>query len=630
MKKQILLLATVFCALFTNAQTFVVDTVPGTLDTSSFTAKFVYDVNPDSTGLYFMQWATDALFTSPQTSSINPITHAVDSFTHPLSGLTSNTTYWIRMAAQTTNLPLLYSQSLTVKTLTAYYLPSLTVDSTVRLDSSHISVYYRCNTGNDTARVRAITAADQNFLFTLNPTPSQFRTAGQTSGVLTVTVPTNGYFYIKVDITNRKGTRPQTPATWTVAPFNYGSQQIIVAPVITNTTASETSITWYGIATNADSTYWLINTDSLQLTGNLPQGLGGPQHLLPAASNSFTKNVSAADTWYAVLVGQRGGVPHFSTVQGITSTAVPTASLVLTVLSSGVDTNSAVGNVVVNTNGHAGQLIVLLGTPTLAYSPASWVLASGTYTNVSLGVSATGLTPNTPYELQVVDIASGDTVGHSNVVSFTTDNVTVLPTAAGSIEVTGVQDQLLVSTVLTSRVQLSVSSENLPLTASLEVNVDWDSTNSTTPITFALPMFTTQTTASVYESFDIAADDVYETWDAYCDQYGRFIIRSIGYNALNSGPYYGDWKYFNPRGVHTDVATVPADERIRVFPNPCTNYVKVEAFKECTAIELYDFMGQRIAGEKKVQKIVFNTTDLSDGFYIVKIGDIPKKIIVSH
>jgi hypothetical protein len=239
------------------------------------------------------------------------------------------------------------------------------------------------------------------------------------------------------------------------------------------------------------------------------------------------------------------------------------------------------------------------------------------------------LTAGTANQLRITAYAFGVVAKVSSVVPFTTLSQGTVQTNAATAEVTGVDNLVPSGNTTKSVVQLEISSQNLPSTGWLEINNDFDTTNFYTPLTFNLTSYNTPTTSLVFVHKDVATDDIPQDWDQYSDEYGRYIVRPIIYNSVNAGPYYGDWFYFYPRGVQTGI-TVPASERIKVFPNPATDYVQVQLIKEVPVVRLMDLNGKIVAEEKNTKNVIFTTTELAQGLYLVNFGNKSLKLTVIH
>jgi hypothetical protein len=134
----------------------------------------------------------------------------------------------------------------------------------------------------------------------------------------------------------------------------------------------------------------------------------------------------------------------------------------------------------------------------------------------------------------------------------------------------------------------------------------------------------------VFVHQDVLTADIPQEWDQYSDEYGRYIVRPLIMNSDNiSGPHEGQWFYFYPRGVQTGI-TVPASERIKIFPNPSTDYVQVQLIKEVPVIRLMDLNGKMIAEEKNTKNVTFTTTELPQGLYLINFGNKSLKLTVVH
>ncbi len=622
MKKQFFLFVAVLCALASTAQV-AIDSV-----TKNWNLGTAY-THVDSGTYYQFELLSAGMVhvaSSPQwvqsTNDTLPISYT-------FTGLDTMTHYYVAV----NTFPNITGIPYSFYTDTLITMPTINRDTTIRYVSLGAArLFFNVSGGYDTSWVEVQINTNSSFTGFGNAILYHHIPWGSGSAnVYFTNLPQNQLLYKRYRVRNSHYT-----SAWlfnaAVDTFGLWTGTVIVNPTVTteDSVANYNSVTVTGSATLSNGLqirYGYAQADVLGGGGYVAGFVPGSQSSL---STSVTIPVQPATPIYYRAESQTTSGIITDDVKLVTSWDFPTMQMPLI----WVDTTFTTADFVFtpNSNGIAvDSFVVEIGSPTLSFLEQRFKLIwTGTFNgSQTLPFTVSNLTEGNHYQLRLTPYAFGVAVLNSST-DFTTPSHGTTQTSAANAEVTGVNNLVPAGGSATkSVVDLQVSSQNLASTGWLEINNDFDTTNFYTPLTFTLTSYNTSTASPVYVHQDVMTDDIPQDWDQYSDQFGRYIVRPVIYNSDNTGPYYGDWYYFYPRGVQTGI-TVPASERIKVFPNPSTDYVQVQLVKEVPVVRLMDLNGKLLAEEKNTKNAIFTTTELASGVYLINFGTKSLKITVLH
>jgi len=344
-------------------------------------------------------------------------------FTSSLSGLTPNTTYYIRAFATNSN-GTNFGTQVSFTTLSSITFPILTTNTVTSITSTSAT-----SGGNITSDGGAtVTARGVCYATTQNPTTSNtVITSGSGTGTFSVSITglTSGVtYYVRSYATNSAGT-------------NYGTQQSFTTLVFPSlSTTSATSVT----STTATTGGNVTSDGGATVTA---RGVCYATTQTPTLSNSFTSNGTGVGSFTSSLTGLTQNTTYYvrayatnsvGTNYGsqisFTTTTGETLPTVTTTAVTSVTSNSASsgGNVTSSGSQSVTSRGVVWSTsidPTVSLTTKT-VNGSGTGTFTS---SITSLSASTTYYVRAYATSSVGT-GYGNNVQFTTSSS---PTASCTV-----------------------------------------------------------------------------------------------------------------------------------------------------------------------------------------------------
>lgn len=618
MKNRFLLFVAVFlCALTTKAQ-LTVDSI--TKDWHSVTAY----THGDSGAFYQFNLLSYPGQQVLQSSTWNP--QFIDDTTaasYTFTGLDTFTRYYVRVDEIITFPTTIAGVPYLFTTDTLITMPVITRDTIITYPSLGAArPYFTVSGGYDTSWVEV--QVNTNASFTGFGNSIQYYHVPWASGagnVYFTGLPQNQTLYIRYRVRNSQYTS-QWLFNATVDTFGLWTGTVVVTPTVTtdDSVANYNNVIVDGSATVSNLLrirYGYSYSDVQNSAGYVGGTVTGS---LSSLSTSATVYVQPNTVIFYRAESETGTGTIYGDIKSVTSKAFP----VMTMPFSLTDTSFTTADFLFtpNTSGiWADSFVVEVGSPTLSFLEQRFHVGTAGVKDGSLQipVHVTGLTEGNQYQIKITTYAFGVVASTSSTLTFYTPTQGVLPTSAAWGEVTGVQDQLMISNVLKSRVQIQYKSENLVPTAWLEVNNSGDSTNIYPPLTFNLTLSATGATP-VYQTYDITASDIPSSWDQYSDVYSRYIVRFVTNNTASGATHYGDWQYFYPHGQLTGITKVREEVQFSVFPNPVSDYITV-SFEGEGEVEFYSVTGQSLAKVTKEysQKVNFSTANFAPGIYCVQV-----------
>ena len=165
--------------------------------------------------------------------------------------------------------------------------------------------------------------------------------------------------------------------------------------------------------------------------------------------------------------------------------------------------------------------------------------------------------------------------------------------------------------------------------------------DATTMLYFHVDVWTPNVTTFKIKIVDFGADGVYQGGDDKEFEVTRTLTLS-GWNSLDipmseftglttkahvaqfvfsgsAGTIYMDNIYFSKMATNLSVANFETSE-VRMYPNPVTNYLTIEANSTIEKVSVYNLLGQEVLVKiPKSNLTILQTNELQKGVYIVKI-----------
>ena len=349
------------------------------------------------------------------------------SFSSNVTGLTANTTYYVRSFA-INNQGTSYGSQVSFTTSQALSLPTITTTS-----ASSISTTSALLGGSITSDGNAsVTERGVIYSTTQNPTTANSKTVigigtGSFSSNVTGLLP-NTTYYVRAYAINSQGTVYGSQ-------ISFSTTQILSPASVTTSSALSISTNSAVLGGNvtSDGNATVTERGIVYSTTQNPT-IANTKTAIGTGTGSFSSNVTglAANTTYyvrAYAINSQGTAYG----NGISFTTSQTLSLptITTSSASSISTNSAVlgGTVVSDGNATVTERgIVYSTTPNPTTSNTKVAIGSGTGSFIS---TVTGLAANTTYYVRVYAINNQGTA-YGNGISFTTSKALSLPTITTS------------------------------------------------------------------------------------------------------------------------------------------------------------------------------------------------------
>ncbi|MCR5660220.1 MAG: hypothetical protein K6G25_12960 [Bacteroidales bacterium] len=351
------------------------------------------------------------------------------SYTVNMTGLTANTTYYVRAYA-TNSAGTAYGSEVSFTTMQNVTLPTVTTSQVTSIAQTTATGGGNVTaTGNGTVTARGICWSTSH-----NPTVSGSHAAASSGGTGSYTVNMTGLtanttYYVRAYATNSAGTAYGSEVSFT-------TMQNVTLPTVTTsqvTSIAQTTATGGGNVT-ADGNATVTARGICWSTSHNPTISGSHAAASSGGTGSYTVNMTGltANTTYYVRAYATnsagtayGSEVSFTTTQNVTLPTVTTSQ----VTSIAQTTATGGGNVTADGNATVMERGICWSTshdPTTSSSHASSGTGTGSYT-----VNMTGLTANTTYYVRAYATNSAGTAYGSEVSFTTTQNVT-LPTVTTS------------------------------------------------------------------------------------------------------------------------------------------------------------------------------------------------------
>ena len=366
--------------------------------------------------------------TSPNPTIANSKTtdsYTTGSFTSSITGLTENTTYYMRAYA-TNAVGTSYGNEITFTTQQSVIAQLPTVTTTA---ATNIVSTIATSGGNITSNGGAtVTVSGVCWSTSTTPTITNSKTTdGSTIGSYSSSITgltANTTYYVRAYATNSVGTAYGNQITFT-------TNAVLTMPSLTTTTVTDIGTTYAssggiivsngGVAITASGICW--STTTLPTTANSKTNVG-------ATSGTFLSSISGltANTTYYVRAYATNTIgTAYGNQVSFTTTAAATVPTLTTIKSSDIQTTTATINGEITSNG--GATITVSGVcwstsslPTILNSKTTDGTSTGLYSSL-----LTGLTANTMYYARAYATNSVGTAYGAEVV-FTTNPVFTLPT----------------------------------------------------------------------------------------------------------------------------------------------------------------------------------------------------------
>jgi len=333
-------------------------------------------------------------------------------FTSNLTGLTSNTLYYVRAYA-TNSVGTSYGNQVTFTTL-ASSLPTVTTTTV-----SNITQVAATSGGNVTSDGgSSVTARGVCWSITANPTISNSKTSdGTGTGVYTSNITgltANTLYYVRAYATNSAGTAYGSQVSFTTLPYALPT---VTTATITN--IAQTTATGGGTVTSDGGVTVTARGVCWSTTAN------------PTTSSSFTTNGSGIGTFASSLTGLTAGTLYYvrayatnlsGTAYGnqvtFTTLSASLPTVTTTSITNITQTTATGGGNVTSDGGSSvtarGVCWSITANPTISNSKTSDGTGTGVYTS-----NITGLTANTLFYVRAYATNSAGTA-YGSQVSFTT------------------------------------------------------------------------------------------------------------------------------------------------------------------------------------------------------------------
>ncbi len=73
---------------------------------------------------------------------------------------------------------------------------------------------------------------------------------------------------------------------------------------------------------------------------------------------------------------------------------------------------------------------------------------------------------------------------------------------------------------------------------------------------------------------------------------------------------------------------IPINHSIRIYPNPVTDFFKIDSKIAIGKIEIFNLIGKRIQTQNNDRDDIFDASNLRNGMYLVRIFDQKGKVLI--